>query len=54
VLEHYRFLRDELGAEYIQFIPIIERVNDDGSTLIQSCNNGNGWIGIKFNPKIAQ
>jgi uncharacterized protein len=34
-LEVYRFFRDELGAEFIQFIPIIERVNADGSTLIQ-------------------
>ena len=37
-LEVYRFFRDELGAEFIQFIPIIERVNQDGSTLIQSGN----------------
>jgi uncharacterized protein len=37
-LETYRFFRDELGAEFIQFIPIIERVNEDGSTLIQSGN----------------
>jgi uncharacterized protein len=37
-LEVYRFFRDELGAEFIQFIPIIERVNEDGSTLLQSGN----------------
>ena len=37
-LDVYRFFRDELGAEFIQFIPIIERVNEDGSTLIQSGN----------------
>lgn len=37
-LEVYRFFRDQLGAEFIQFIPIIERVNEDGSTLIQSGN----------------
>lgn len=37
-LEVYRFFRDELGAEFIQFIPIIERVNEDGSTLTQSGN----------------
>jgi uncharacterized protein len=37
-LEVYRFFRDALGAEFIQFIPIIERVNEDGSTLIQSGN----------------
>ncbi len=28
-LEVYRFFRDELKAEYIQFIPIVERENDD-------------------------
>src|SRR3954451_3713873 len=27
--EVYRFLRDECGARYLQFIPIIERVADD-------------------------
>ncbi len=37
-VEVYRFFRDDLGAEFIQFIPIIERVNEDGSTLIQSGN----------------
>ncbi|VXD22529.1 anaerobic sulfatase maturase [Planktothrix paucivesiculata] len=37
-VEVYRFFRDDLGAEFIQFIPIIERVNADGSTLIQSGN----------------
>jgi uncharacterized protein len=34
-LEVYRFFRDELGVEWIQFIPIVERVNCDGSTLLQ-------------------
>jgi len=29
-LEVYHFLRDEIGAEYIQFIPIVERDNDTG------------------------
>ncbi len=29
-LEVYRFLRDELGAEYIQFIPIVERPSPGG------------------------
>jgi len=34
-LEVYRFLRDEVGTTWIQFIPVIERLNDDGSTLRQ-------------------
>lgn len=29
-LEVYRFLRDEVGARFIQFIPIVERVNQTG------------------------
>ena len=29
-LEVYRFLRDEVGARYLQFIPIVERQNDNG------------------------
>jgi uncharacterized protein len=37
-LEVYRFFRDRLEAEFIQFIPIVERVNADGSTLIQAGN----------------
>ncbi len=31
----YRFFRDELKAEFVQFIPIIERINTDGTTLRQ-------------------
>jgi uncharacterized protein len=27
-LEVYRFCRDELGAQYLQFIPIVERVSE--------------------------
>ncbi|WP_406656465.1 anaerobic sulfatase maturase [Methanolobus sp. ZRKC2] len=34
-LEVYRFLRDEAKASWIQFIPIVERINSDGSTLCQ-------------------
>ncbi len=30
-LEVYRFFRDELGARYLQFIPIVERDNDTGN-----------------------
>jgi uncharacterized protein len=33
--EVYSFFRDELGVEWIQFIPIVERVNEDGTTLLQ-------------------
>lgn len=29
-LEVYRFLRDEVGAQFIQFIPIVERANETG------------------------
>jgi uncharacterized protein len=29
-LEVYRFLRDEVGAHYLQFIPIVERDNETG------------------------
>ena len=29
-LEVYRFFRDDLGARYLQFIPIVERDNDTG------------------------
>ena len=34
-LEVYRFLRDEAGTSWIQFIPAIERINEDGCTLRQ-------------------
>jgi uncharacterized protein len=33
--EVYRFLRDEAGTQWIQFIPVIERMNQDGLNLIQ-------------------
>ena len=33
--EVYRFLRDEAGATWMQFIPVVERLNPDGSTLRQ-------------------
>ena len=36
--EVYRFFRDELEAAFIQFIPIVERINPDGSTLVQEGN----------------
>lgn len=31
----YRFLRDEIGTSWMQFIPIVERINSDGRTLYQ-------------------
>jgi uncharacterized protein len=34
-LEVYRFVRDELGTQWVQFIPIVERINADGRTLVQ-------------------
>jgi serine-type anaerobic sulfatase-maturating enzyme len=34
-LDVYRFVRDDLGARYLQLIPIVERVNADGTTRIQ-------------------
>jgi uncharacterized protein len=37
-LEVYRFIRDEIGAEWMQFIPVVERINEDGLTLYQEGN----------------
>jgi len=34
-LEVYRFLRDDARTSWIQFIPVVERINSDGSTLYQ-------------------
>jgi uncharacterized protein len=34
-LETYRFLRDEVGTTWMQFIPVVERINEDGLTLYQ-------------------
>jgi len=34
-LEVYRFLRDEVGTTWMQFIPVVERINEDGLTLFQ-------------------
>jgi uncharacterized protein len=34
----YRFLRDEVGTQFIQLIPIVERINDDGRTIFQQGN----------------
>jgi len=37
-LEVYRFLRDEVGTQFIQFIPIVERINENGETGFQEGN----------------
>lgn len=37
-LEVYRFLRDEAKTSWMQFIPVVERINDDGRTLYQQGN----------------
>jgi uncharacterized protein len=34
-LEVYRFLRDQVGTTWMQFIPVVERINADGRTLYQ-------------------
>ena len=34
-LEVYRFLRDEVKTTWMQFIPIVERINDAGRTVYQ-------------------
>jgi uncharacterized protein len=34
-LEVYRFLRDEVGTTWMQFIPVVERTSDGGLTLYQ-------------------
>jgi uncharacterized protein len=34
-LEVYRFLRDEANTDWVQFIPVVERINADGRTLYQ-------------------
>jgi len=34
-LEIYRFLRDEVKTTWMQFIPVVERINEDGRTLYQ-------------------
>ena len=34
-LEVYRFLRDDVGATWMQFIPVVERIDKDGLRLYQ-------------------
>jgi len=37
-LEVYQFLRDGAGTDWMQFIPVVERINTDGRTLYQQGN----------------
>jgi uncharacterized protein len=37
-LEVYRFLRDEIGTKFMQFIPIVERINERGAIGFQEGN----------------
>ncbi len=37
-LEVYRFLRDEVGTHFMQFIPIVERINENGEIGFQEGN----------------
>src|SRR6266487_568471 len=37
-LEVYRFLRDEVSTQFIQFIPIVERINEQGEIGFQEGN----------------
>jgi len=37
-LEVYRFLRDEVGTQFMQFIPIVERINENGEIGFQDGN----------------
>jgi uncharacterized protein len=34
-LEVYRFMRNEVRTDWIQFIPVVERINEEGKTLYQ-------------------
>ncbi len=34
-LEVYHFLRDEAGTDWIQFIPVVDRVDEEGHTIYQ-------------------
>ena len=46
-LEVYRYFRDDLGARFIQFIPIVERDNDtgfqEGDTVTERSVDPEAW-----------
>ena len=50
-LEVYRFFRDEMKAEFIQFIPIVERVTED---TLEVANHGWGKRPDKARPLYIQ
>jgi uncharacterized protein len=50
-VEVYRFFRDELGASFIQFIPIIERVD---AAMVDAANVGWGTAGREKRPLYIQ
>ncbi len=45
-LEVYRFLRDEVGTTWMQFIPVVERINEDGLTLYQEAEQLQSFLGF--------
>jgi uncharacterized protein len=51
-LEVYRFFRDELGAQFIQFIPIVERVTPEQATV--SANLAEPWRSWRDRPLYTQ
>ena len=42
-LDVYRFFRDELGAKFLQFIPIVERVEDGSDELTDRSVDPEAW-----------
>ena len=42
-LEVYKFFRDELGARFIQFIPIVEREHEGSTALTDRSVNPHAW-----------
>lgn len=42
-LDVYRFFRDELGATFVQFIPIVERIEEDADALTDRSVDPEAW-----------
>ncbi|MEP6623804.1 MAG: anaerobic sulfatase maturase [Acidimicrobiia bacterium] len=42
-LEVYRYFRDDLGATFVQFIPIVERVDEGGDLLTDRSVDSEAW-----------